>query len=56
MHLVEISFFSLNIPYLKNQNFQTKNISTQKTDFESTNFEMFKKVVHNSGKSDNDNI
>ena len=29
---------------------------TEKNDFESTNFEMFKEVVHNFGKSDNDMI
>ena len=28
----------------------------QKNDFESTNFEMFKEVVHNFGKSDDDII
>ena len=29
---------------------------TQKNDFESTNFAMFEKVVHNFGKSDDDMI
>ena len=29
---------------------------TQKNDFESMNFEMFKEVVHNFGKSDDDMI
>ena len=29
---------------------------TQKNDFESTNFDMFEKVVHNFGQSDNDMI
>ena len=29
---------------------------TQKNDFESTNFDMFEKVVHNFGQSDNDLI
>ena len=30
--------------------------SNKKNDFESTNFEMFEEVVHNSGKSDHDMI
>ena len=29
---------------------------TQKNDFESTNFEMFKEFVHNFGKSDDEMI
>ena len=29
---------------------------TQKNDFESTNFEMFKEIVHNLGKFDDDMI
>ena len=29
---------------------------TQKNDFESTNFEIFKEVVHNFGMSDDDMI
>ena len=33
-----------------------QSILTQKNDFESTNFEMFKEVVHNFGKSDDDMI
>ena len=38
-----------------NENFFWKDL-TQKNGFESTNFEMFKEVVHNFGKSDDDMI
>ena len=33
-----------------------KQFSTLKNDFENQNFEMFKEVVHNFGKSDSDTI
>ena len=55
MHLVEISIFSLNLVIVRLTKIMNQFL-TQKNDFETMNFDMFERVVHNFGKSDDDII